>query len=543
MVYPVVLALIVAVYVVSARLGLSIAFLNPSATPVWPPTGIALAALLVLGRGAWPVVFLGAWLANAGITGWTLTTLGIATGNTLEAVIGAWLVERFAGGCRAFERIGDLFRFVALAAFGSTTVSATIGVMSLMLGGFADWPGFGPIWLTWWLGDIAGNLIVAPPLLLWATPPYALPKPRRLFEAIALLVLLSLVAYRVLVGSPLVDALPLKFICIPFLIWAAIRFNPRFAASAMLLLAAFAIWGILQETASIATPVGNESLLVLQTFLGLCSVISLALAALAAETRSHRLLLEERVAARTQELSDTLRRLQETQDTLVRREKTALLGRLSSGVGHELRNPLGVMSNAVYYLEQVLSDAPERVREHIDILRRQITLTDRIVGNLLDAARVDPGRSEPVSLSDVVQHQMDRLEVPDVVDVRVEIPGDLPPVQADEVQVGQVVFNVLTNAVQAVGEKGGILTIRAGCETPERARLEIADTGPGIQADDHEKIFEPLYSTKARGIGLGLSLSRALARANAGDVTVATGTGAGATFMLTLPIFRRPVVS
>jgi len=534
----VVLAIIAALYVAAAKLGLTIAFVNPSATPVWPPTGIALAALLLVGRRAWPAILVGAWLANVGITGWSLTTLFIATGNTLEALVGAWLVERFACGRNAFERVGDLFRFVALAAFVSTMVSATIGVTSLVLGGFADWSGYGTIWLTWWLGDMAGNLLVAPPLILWANPPYPAWKPRRTLEAVALITLLALVAWWAF-GQTLKEALELKFLCIPFLIWAAIRFDRRLAATATLALAGVATWGILRTHDSIALTEAHEVVLLLQAFLGICSVTSLALAALAAETRSARQQLEERVAQRTRELSEALRRLQDAQEALVRREKLALLGQLASGVGHELRNPLGVMSNAVYYLEQVLRGAPDKVGEYLEMLRRQITLSDRIVGNLLDLARISPGRRHEVALHAVVQHQLERLGSLNGVEVRVEIPEDMPPVLADDVQVGQIVFNLLTNAVQAMADAGGTLMIRAACDSPEQARLEIADSGPGIPIEGQERIFEPLFSTKARGMGLGLAISRSLARANAGDITVSSRVGEGATFTMTLPTAQR----
>ena len=538
-----VLAMIAALYVAAAKLGLSIAFLHPSATPVWPPAGIALAALLIVGRRAWPAILVGAWLANVGITGWTLTTFFIATGNTLEAMAGAWLVERFAGGCRAFERVSDLFRFVGLAAFGSTIVSATIGVTSLVLGGFAGWSGYGPIWLTWWLGDVAGDLLVAPPLVLWATLPRPAWSVRRTLEAIALFGLLILVAHDVFVGRSLPESLTLKFLCIPFLIWAALRFDRRIAATAMLVLAAIATWGILSASDHLVVTGGNQRLLLLQAFLGMCSITCLALAASAAETRSAHTLLEDRVEQRTHELASALRRLQDAQEALVRREKLALLGQLASGVGHELRNPLGVMSNAVHYLEQVLTSAPVKVGEYLQLLRRQITLSDRIVGDLLDLARIGPGRKEDVRLREVVQRQLERLGSLDGVALRMEVPDDLPPVQADEVQVGQIIFNLLTNSVQAMGEDGGTLMIRAGCDTPQRARLEVVDSGPGIRDEDQEKIFEPLFSTKARGMGLGLAISRALARANAGDITVSSRAGAGATFTLTLPIAQRAEAS
>src|SRR6266853_1003907 len=142
------------VYFCCGRFGLSLAFVNPNATAVWPPTGVALVALLVRGQRLWPGVFLGAFLVNFFAQGSFPTSLGIAAGNTLEAVLGAWLVSRYANGAHAFERTTSIFNFIFLAALGSTLASATCGVSSLCLGGFARWDQFGPIWLTWWLGDM-----------------------------------------------------------------------------------------------------------------------------------------------------------------------------------------------------------------------------------------------------------------------------------------------------------------------------------------------------------------------------------------------------
>ncbi len=142
-------AILAAMYFVAARYGLRLAYVHPSATPIWPPTGIALAAMLVLGYRVWPGVLIGAFLANIMTAGTAATSLGIAIGNTLEGVVGAYLVNRFAGGQKAFEKAQDVFKFAVLAGMVSTTVSATVGVASLSLTGFASWAKFGSIWLTW----------------------------------------------------------------------------------------------------------------------------------------------------------------------------------------------------------------------------------------------------------------------------------------------------------------------------------------------------------------------------------------------------------
>src|SRR5437899_7521821 len=150
-----VIGLLTLVYFIAGKLALRLAFLHASASPVWPPAGIALAALLVLGFRVWPAIFVGAFLVNLTTVGNVFTSLGIASGNTLEALCGAWLVNRFAGGARVFGRPQDVFKF-ALAALISTSVSSTCGVSSLAAGGFTRWSSYWPIWLTWWLGDTSG---------------------------------------------------------------------------------------------------------------------------------------------------------------------------------------------------------------------------------------------------------------------------------------------------------------------------------------------------------------------------------------------------
>src|SRR6202011_3859828 len=147
------------IYFVAGKLALKLAFLHVSASPVWPPAGIALAALLLLGYRASPAIFVGAFLINLTTAGNVATSLGIASGNTLEALCGAWLVNRFAGGAQAFDRPQDVFKF-ALAALISTTVGPTFGVSSLAVGGFAQWSNYWPVWLTWWLGGASGDLVI-----------------------------------------------------------------------------------------------------------------------------------------------------------------------------------------------------------------------------------------------------------------------------------------------------------------------------------------------------------------------------------------------
>jgi signal transduction histidine kinase len=256
--------------------------------------------------------------------------------------------------------------------------------------------------------------------------------------------------------------------------------------------------------------------------------------AMAAEVQQARHGLEQMVEERTRALNDTLNQLHDAQASLVRREKLAMLGQLAGGVGHELRNPLGVMTNAVYYLKAVLTTAPSNVVEYLDILSQQITLSEKIVSDLLDFARLKPPLRTPASLPELAREQIERLGPTNGVVISVDFPPDLPQVLVDRVQIGQIVQNLLTNAIQAMDHSGQI-TIRAHAER-SLMHVDVRDTGPGVAPQDSEKIFEPLFTTKARGIGLGLAVSRTLARANQGDLTLRVTVGAGADFRLTLPV-------
>jgi len=263
-------------------------------------------------------------------------------------------------------------------------------------------------------------------------------------------------------------------------------------------------------------------------------LIGLTAAWLLGRSITHGKALERIVDERTREVNATMQQLRDAQDTLVRSEKLALLGQLASGVGHELRNPLGVMTNAVYYLRMVLKQSPATVHEYLDILQQQITLSEKIVTDLLDFARSKPPQRHAASAKRITSAQLERLGSTNGVSVHQDVPESLPPVLVDEVQIGQIVLNLLTNAMQAMEGKGRINIAAASRDGV--LHYTVSDSGPGIPAENLEKVFEPLFTTKARGIGLGLAVSRALARANQGDLTVTSTPGSGAVFHLTMPL-------
>jgi PAS domain S-box-containing protein len=241
--------------------------------------------------------------------------------------------------------------------------------------------------------------------------------------------------------------------------------------------------------------------------------------------------LEEMVDERT-------RALETTQEALVRREKLAVLGQLAGGVGHDLRNPLGVISNAVYFLNMVLSGADDSVKESLGIILNEVEAAESIVSDLLDFARVRNSERQPTDAIALIKETLSRCPLPDAVAVEADIPSDVPQVDVDARQIERVLINVITNAHQAM-EDGGVLTIGAA-QDEHYVSISVGDTGVGIPQEDLNRIFEPLFTTKAKGIGLGLAITKSLVEANGGIINVQSTVGTGSTFVIALPKSQVP---
>ncbi|HEY6945340.1 MAG TPA: MASE1 domain-containing protein [Candidatus Acidoferrum sp.] len=267
-------------YILAAKLSLRFASVHPSSSPFWPPSGIAIATLLILGQRFWPSIFLGAFLVNLTTAGTALTSLGIALGNTLEGLLASYLVTRFANGRRAFENSWNILRFAIYAGILSTAVAATFGVTSLALGGFAPWRQYGVIWRTWWLGDATGALVFAPVLLLWSANPRLKWSEREILEGLCLFGLMLLTVS--IVFGPLFHAHmkgdPWTFLCTPFLVWAAFRFGPRETAAAICVLCVAEVAGTVRGYGPFISESTNKSLLLLQTFVATKTVMILIFA-------------------------------------------------------------------------------------------------------------------------------------------------------------------------------------------------------------------------------------------------------------------------
>jgi PAS domain S-box-containing protein len=263
------------VYFCSGIFGLSLAFTNPNASAVWPSSGIALAAILVWGLRLWPGIVLGAFLVNFVTQGSIWTALGVAAGNTAEALLAATLVVRYAQGANVFNRTRNILTFIFLAGIISTAAGATMGAITLYLGGFIARPEFSTVWLTWWLGDAVGNLIITPLLLMWLTQPVLPVRSRHIFEAAGLLTAVVLTS-ALLFLNPVPAGLE-YFALVP-LLWAALRFGRRGAVTAAFVTSGIALWGTVGDLGPFAPSEPHESIFLLQLFIATISMTALIVA-------------------------------------------------------------------------------------------------------------------------------------------------------------------------------------------------------------------------------------------------------------------------
>ena len=243
----------------------------------------------------------------------------------------------------------------------------------------------------------------------------------------------------------------------------------------------------------------------------------------------------EELQTAEEELRVANEELVQTQEEMVHREKLAILGQLAGGVGHELRNPLGAIKNAAYFLNMALEQPEPEVKETLDILDREVTTSERIISSLLDFARPKPPTRQKVDINSVVQETLSRAGVPGNVKVVSQLDETLPAILADSDQLGQVFGNIILNAVQAMPE-GGQLVVKSEVPSPEWAAISFADTGAGIPKGDLKKLFEPLFTTKAKGIGLGLAVTKTIVEGHKGTIEVQSEVGKGSTFTVKLPI-------
>jgi signal transduction histidine kinase len=533
------------VYFLAAKFGLSLAFVAEQVSAVWPPTGIALAVLLCYGHRLWPGIFLGAFLANLSANAPPVVALAIATGNTLEALAGVWMLRRIPGFNPNLHRLRDALGLAFFAAGGSPVIAATIGSLSLCLGRLQPWSMLPDLWSVWWLGDLIGDLVVAPPLLTLSAALMLQRRPERLKEAFALIMILAIVDALIFTAHPVTGRtfglLEFEYLVFPFVIWAALRLGPPGTSAVTFITAVIAVWGTFHGVGPFARGSVHESLLLLQPFMAAVAITALLLGAAIAELRTEvleRRRLEQELLRRAAELVEEDRR------------KDEFLAMLA----HELRNPLAPIQTAAHVVRLKGPLAPD-LQWANDVIVRQSQHLTRLVDDLLDVSRITRGKVslhlQRVDLALIAERAVEACRP--LVDarkhnLRLSTPTGPVEVDGDPTRLAQVISNLLNNAAKYTEEGGRIDLIIE--RTAKDAIVRVRDNGIGIAPDLLPRVFDLFVQADRSldrsqgGLGIGLTLVKSLVDAHHGSVTATSaGVGKGSEFTIRLPLKTAGVVA
>jgi signal transduction histidine kinase len=437
--------------------------------------------------------------------------------------------------------------FIVYAAVLAPLVSATIGSLSVCFGDPAQLPNFAWLWLTWWMGDGFGALIVSPLLLSWslswkidsADAP----------EIASLLVLLIIVVLIVFGGwfpGP-VKTYPLAYLCLPCLLWAALRFDQRIVTGSIVLMASVAVWGAKHGYGPFVQPSANVTLLLLMSFVGTSALMTLLVAAVTVERRK----AEDEKWRLASELerrrTDLLER--ESHARQQAEEASRLKEEFLATVSHELRTPL----NAVVGWSRLLRSGKldnDGMTHAVDVIERNAAAQRQIIEDLLDVSRIVAGKlrisTQPVDLLLVIHAAIDAVQpAAEAKEIKISTHVEAPDliVKADVERLQQVFWNLLSNAVKFTPH-GGLIDVYLE-RSDSLAEVRIEDSGPGVPPEFLPHIFERFSQAdgsstrKHGGLGLGLAIVRHLVEIHGGTVS-ATNREAESGAILTV---RLPAVS
>ena len=516
--------LVAVAYASVAAISLVLAIPPGYASAIWPPAGIALFAWLAFGWRIWPGILLGAAIANIGVTGTpVLVALSIGAGNTAEAMLAGFLIQRLVNLKHRFEQPSAVWKFAAIA-FIAPLIAATNGVATLALAGQVPWAEFGIHWLTWWLGDATGIIIVAPLLLCWSEPSYGKADGETWIEYqlfAALLVLFGMLAWAVRLPSDAGQTL--AYLMIPLVTWAAARLDQRAVTGASFAISAVAVIDMLDGTASMFSPWSvNASLLLLQLFVSAVALTGLTLSSLAGNVLRMNAILERSRAALQRAVrkgSTDLDRTLAMQMQLAKRmvgirdeERRRVAADLHDGVAQDLTS-LGV-SLDLMRVERSRRNAKwleERVDEAGAIVKRAGTSLRAVIGGLR------PLPMNGHALGSALKRHAAEFEARTGILVSVLA---VPHRDTVPLAVKDAFFRIFMEALANIARHADASMVRVTLEAePGRERLVVEDNGRGFSVQG------PDGRDAQAGSGLPIMKERAIAIGATFDVRSTPGGG------------------
>jgi signal transduction histidine kinase len=517
------LALVAVSYWITARLSLTLALVHGQVTPIWPPTGIALVAILVLGRSVWPAIFVGALAVNLPIGPSPLGAVFIASGNTLAPLVAAELLRR-VGFRLELDRLRDAAAIIGLGALVSMSISASVGTSVLVLSGAVSPSDFWPTWAVWWTGDAMGVLLVAP-FLLSLLPGSS--GPALTFRSGA--VFAGLLGGIALATWALFQTrLHLEYLVFPLIMVAAWRYRLRGAAPAALMASGVAIWSAVHGTGPFATGTLAQKMITLQVFNVCVALTSFVLATFVT----------------TRERQEEITRLYAASNA-ASEAKSAFLNMAA----HELRTPITVLAGYLSMMDDgSIGSAPDSWAVPLQILKTKTGELNRIMESLVKAsqigAKATPLNGQVIDLRNVVEDAVVRARPrADLLhaDISTKLAIGALPVNADKEELGRVLDNLINNSL-SYSAPPARLFIDVSRDS-ERALVRVKDDGVGIPEEQREQVFARFYRganpavAKVPGVGLGLYISRQLAEHHSGSLVLESSTPEeGTVFTLAIPL-------
>jgi signal transduction histidine kinase len=525
------------VYCALGAISFTTAYVQPNAATVWLPTGFAFGLLLVLGRQLWPAVTLGSFILNLTVnlildsgqpvSMKVLVALGVATGNTFEALLGEYIARKLAHGRDFFRSPRDLVIFFAVVGPLAALASVGVGVSVSWLGGISATGAVRETILTWYVANVAGVIIFTGPTILVLSGGLSLPR-ERWIEFLALIVSIAFVS-QAMSGIYFADFLygwPRPYMIIPILLWASFRFGSAGAFFSIVIVVAISTFGTFRGFQAFEAETPSRSLIYLQVFLGLLSLMALSVAAALSQIARLQQSLEERVRDRTAEVERLLR------------EKDVF----TTVVAHDLQSPLYGVRNALKVTADALAQERIKPKDAVSALKAMeetcAALANRVAGLLLSETRSDPLHPAGASgrISDIVENiGKAHCFLLERKGVTLEFSGDAALATPRPAEVEHILDILIDNAIDYAPPASAIAV--AVAHRAQSLEIEVSDAGPGIAPEKLARLFQPQTNDVGRRRnGLGLYLAYAMARALGGDIIHSPNVPSGARLKLRLPL-------